>query len=331
VKPETTLRFVAVGATAACWASPRDVMPHKKMKMQKQILTLIGIAMILITSCNQKESKQLSDEETWKLGWRMIVSSIDENFELANLQFDTLWNISKSIDMKYLVTGLEAKKEIGKSDEIIEILAVQDKEILQEICIKRFLSEIEICQDYSIEEVDNKALQLELIKMYINDQYVRSNLMTEILDKYNLTKNEVIIDSFGMNTDEKNRERLKEIITECGFPTKKLVGKDAMHGIFLIIQHSDTDKEWQKSQLPNIKKGVDKGDMDSQDYVYLYDRIKINGGEKQLYGTQFAKVDPKTKTVELAPIEDIENLDKRRMEMGMMPIDMYKEFMLKVM
>jgi hypothetical protein len=102
-----------------------------------------------------------------------------------------------------------------------------------------------------------------------------------------------------------------------------------MQGVFLMIQHSDGDKEWQKAQLINIEKAVKKGDMDGQSYAYLYDRIKINSGEKQLYGTQFSNVDPINKTVELAETEDMENLDKRRMEMGMMPIKMYKEFMLK--
>jgi len=42
-------------------------------------------------------------------------------------------------------------------------------------------------------------------------------------------------------------------------------------------------------------------------------RTKINGGEKQLYGTQFKNVDPINKTVELADTDDIENLDRRRM------------------
>ena len=40
-------------------------------------------------------------------------------------------------------------------------------------------------------------------------------------------------------------------------------------------------------------------------------------------------VDPINKIVELADTEDLDNLDKRRMEIGMMPIQMYKEFMLK--
>jgi hypothetical protein len=95
------------------------------------------------------------------------------------------------------------------------------------------LSSYEICKEHSIEKVENKELQIELIKMYINDQYVRSNLMTDLLSKYNLLKSEVIIDSFGVNTDERNRERLKEIIKENGFPTNELVGKDAMQGNIL--------------------------------------------------------------------------------------------------
>jgi len=297
--------------------------------MKRQILIFIITGLSLVTSYSQNISEQITDVGIWKLGWRMIASSMEENYELASLQFDSLRNSTEIIDRKYLVTGLEAKNKLRKVNEVTEIINSQDKKMLQEICNKSFLSSYEICKEYSIEKVDNKELQIELIKMYINDQYVRSNLMTDLLSKYNLLKSEVIIDSFGVNTDERNRERLKEIIKENGFPTNELVGKDAMKGIFLMIQHSDGDKEWQKSQLPNIEKAVKNGDMDGQSYAYLYDRIQINSGEKQLYGTQFAKVDSINKVVELAETEDLENLDRRRMEVGMMPIEMYKEFMLK--
>ncbi|CAN5628348.1 hypothetical protein BH23BAC1_BH23BAC1_31010 [soil metagenome] len=97
---------------------------------------------------------------------------------------------------------------------------------------------------------------------------------------------------------------------------------------FLIIQHSDNDKDWQKLQLKNIEQAVKNGDMDGQNYAYLYDRIKINNGEKQRYGTQFSNVNPDDKIVELADTEDIKNMDFRRMEIGLMPIEMYKKFML---
>ncbi len=297
--------------------------------MKNKILIHVIFGLISFTSCEHGKSQQMTDVEIWQLGWRMIGSSMDENFELANIQFDTILKNSKTIDSKYLITGLEVKKEIGKDEEIIEILSSQPIEMLQEICKKQVLSNFEICKKYSVEIVENEKLQLELIKMYVNDQYVRSNLMTDILQKYNLSKDQVIIDSNGINTDERNRERLKEIIDKYGFPTKKMVGKDAMNGVFFMIQHADGENAWQKSQLTNIKNAVKMGDLDSQSYAYLYDRIKINSGEKQLYGTQFANVDAVNNIVELDKTEDIDNLDKRRMEIGMMPIEMYKKLMLK--
>ena len=288
---------------------------------------MIGVIIIVITSCNQKENNQLTDEEVWKLGWRMISSSMNENYSVANLQFDTLRRNTKTIDRKYLITGLEVKNKLGKNDEIVEIINSQGNTILQEICKKGFLSKYEVCKDYLVEEVENKELQIELIRMYVDDQAARGNLMHDIISKYKIDSTE-ITQNGGVFVDERNRNRLKEIFKEYGFPTKKLVGKDAMQGIFLMIQHSDGDKEWQKSQLPNIERAVKDGDMNGESYAYLYDRIKINSGEKQLYGTQFAYVDPINKTVELADTEDLDNLDNRRMEIGMMPIQMYKEFMI---
>ncbi len=49
-----------------------------------------------------------------------------------------------------------------------------------------------------------------------------------------------------------------------------------------------------------------------------------------LFGVSINKnVDPINKTVELSDTEDIENLDRRRMEVGMMPIQMYEQIMLR--
>lgn len=296
--------------------------------MKKQILIFLIIGLSVIISCKQKENQPISEVEIWKLGWRMIGSSMDENFELANQQFDSLRNVSDQIDEKFLVTGLNAKNEISKDEEIIEILKNQNQEILRQVCTREFLTQFEPCKGVSIETVENKDLQKELIKMYVDDQAVRGNIMDNLISKYNIDPSQ-ITDSGGVAVDEMNRNRLKEIFQEFGFPKSKLIGRDAMQGIFFIIQHSDGDKEWQKSQLLNIEKAVENGDMDGQKYAYLYDRIKVNSGEKQLYGTQFAKVDPIDKTVVLADTENIENLDNRRMKVGMMPIKMYKEYMLK--
>lgn len=232
-------------------------------------------------------------------------------------------------ESKFFTTGLEIKARLKKDSIVNKYLNNQKDEFLTEWCGNKYLEKFEKCLKKKDEKVENKRLQLELVKMLINDQYIRSNLLVEMLNKYKLKKSEVILDSFGVNTDEQNRNRLKEIIVLYGFPTKKIVGKDGMEAVFYIIQHSDEDKEWQKSQLPSIQKAVKNGDIEGEKYAFLYDRIKINNGEKQLYGTQFSKVDKEKNMAILFETEDMDNLDFRRMEMGLMPVEMYKRYMLK--
>jgi len=283
---------------------------------------------------NDAERKiELSETEKWKVGWRMIISSMEANYNLGEIQFDSLLATNSKIDKKFVSAGLEILSKKEKNEKIQKVLKQLDKETLTYICNKNnvMLARIntEICQPYAVaEKVENPVLQKELIIMFINDQAVRGGNMDKLISKYNLLKEEVVKFKDGISTDEENRNKLKNIFANYGFPNKKMVGADAMEGIFWIIQHSDLDKEWQKSQLQNVEQAVKQGDMDAQGYAYLYDRIKINDGEKQRYGTQFAMVDPKNGLAELAETEDVQNLDKRRMEIGMMPSDIYKKVML---
>lgn len=291
------------------------------------------VLVITAVSCSAPQAKvDDSNVELWKLGWRMIHSSWDANYQLAEKQFDSLLNVSDNIEYKFLITGLETLHELGKKKKLIAILNEQDADMLLKLCnadlITINLQNVSACENIEVQKVQYPDLQIELIRMYINDQVARGNLMEDLIEKYGFSKDEITNED-AVAVDAENRERLIEIFNEYGFPTKSMVGKDAMNGIFIIIQHSDGDQQWQKGQLQNIENAVKSGDMDGQSYAYLYDRIKINGGEKQLYGTQFANVDPVNKTVTLAETENMDSLDYRRMEVGMMPIDMYKEIMLK--
>lgn len=275
-----------------------------------------------------KPKLSLVEAETWRLGWRMIINSMEGDYELAELQFDSLLNLTDDISRKFLIAGLEAKVKLDKKEEAIEILNAQDEKMLREVCLRKLLGKMKPCKGFSEEKVENKSLQMELIRMYVDDQAARGNIMKDIVAKYDLDTTQ-ITQNGAVGIDEGNRNRLKAIFTEYGFPTRKLVGRDAMFGVFLMIQHADGDKEWQKSQLTNIEKAVTNGDLDGQSYAYLYDRIKINSGKPQLYGTQFAKVDPIDKVAELAETKDLGNLNKRRRLLGMMPVEMYKKLVFK--
>jgi hypothetical protein len=285
---------------------------------------------LLAASCTQpKENLFLTDIEQWKLGWRMVGSQMDGEFALAESQFDSLLTgTEKPLEFNFLMTGFEILHQNDHKEKALAILEQQDPDLLPDLCNSQLFKDLDFCKSVAKVEVQQPELQLDLIKMYVNDQAVRGNLMEGVILKYGLDRAEVATGD-AMSIDAENRERLKGIIQEHGYPTRAMVGKEAMHGVFLMIQHADQDPEWQKAQLIHIEEAVKNGDMDGQNYAYLYDRIRTHEGKKQRYGTQFSKVDPMSGTVELFETEDLDNLDMRRMEVGMMPVEMYKEFMLK--
>lgn len=93
----------------------------------------------------------------------------------------------------------------------------------------------------------NPSLQRELIDMGAEDQRVRNEVGNagwhNAPEKLLLQLREI---------DKSNTVRLKSIIKDHSWPTKNLVGQEAMDAMFLIIQHSP-DSEFQQRMLTNLK------------------------------------------------------------------------------
>jgi len=116
--------------------------------------------------------------------------------------------------------------------------------------------------------------------------------------------------------DKKNRARLKEIVDKHGWPGRSLVGKDGAHAAWLVVQHAVADLAFMKRCL-DLMKATTKGEVDPKEIAYLTDRILVKEGKKQIYGTELnGKFVPPA-------IEDVENVDKRRAEIGLMPLAEY--------
>lgn len=142
------------------------------------------------------------------------------------------------------------------------------------------------------------ALRDELLQMHARDQEVR-----EASTKGDFSK--------WAETDASNQKRLKEIVHQYGWPSNAMVGADGSKAAWLIAQHSDNDKDFQRTVLrlmePLIKQDVES----AKSYAYLYDRTHY----PQRFGTQGSCVSRE----EWQPfdIEDIANVDQRRRELKM--------------
>ena len=163
----------------------------------------------------------------------------------------------------------------------------------------------------------NDALADELKTIYRDDQTLRQQV--------NSAKTEAEkIDTWRKinELDSINLKKIEKIFAEHGYPGKSKVGGLAITA-FLVIQHSDI--LIQEKYLTLIEKATKEGELGKESLALLVDRINIRRGKKQLYGSQVGDIYGNGK-YEFAPIEDEENVNKRRAEMGLVPIEVYAKY-----
>ena len=163
----------------------------------------------------------------------------------------------------------------------------------------------------------NIGLQKELEAMVKADQDIRNeigsvgweNAPRELFEKMDLI-------------DVRNTDRLKEIIEKYSWVTAGLVGKSGVSAAFLIVQHSP-DYKFKEEILPLLKQSYLNGEgVTGQQVALLTDRVLVYQGKPQIYGTQLNILDGE---LVFNPISDKENVDRRRSEVGLPPLEEYKK------
>lgn len=114
---------------------------------------------------------------------------------------------------------------------------------------------------------------------------------------------------------------IRAIVSRYGYPNFEKVGKESSDHYFVMVQHSDYDVRFQKMMLPLIKRQVEKKEVIGSNFAYLYDRIQINSGKPQLYGTQL-EYDVQGNALS-KNLRDRQNVNKRRAEYGMDTLEAY--------
>jgi hypothetical protein len=95
---------------------------------------------------------------------------------------------------------------------------------------------------------------------------------------------------------------------------KDVVGAQANQTLFLVIQHSDL--KYQQKYLPMMREAVKKGNAKASSLALLEDRVALREGRKQIYGSQ-TSMNTTTRKINISPMIDPDNVDKRRAEAGL--------------
>jgi len=162
--------------------------------------------------------------------------------------------------------------------------------------------------------LSNEFFSKVIDKMAEIDQVSRNNVMN------NMGRKQMIYSHIVYLIDAVNGFRIKELIKKFGYPTKAKIGEASLRNFWLLIQHQDFDLDLQEKCLRNC-------DFAPKNKAYLTDRILINSGKKQLYGTQFHK--DKNGILKPLPIQDPKNIDKRRKRAGLESLEKYAKQMIE--
>jgi hypothetical protein len=116
---------------------------------------------------------------------------------------------------------------------------------------------------------------------------------------------------------------LKRVLARIGWFDISRYGPEASQGAWLLVQHADRDPAWQRTVLATLAPRVKRGDMQGKYYAYLVDRVAVNAGQPQVYGTQGGCHGP-GETWRQKPVADPAGLEARRVEVGLEPSADYK-------
>lgn len=127
----------------------------------------------------------------------------------------------------------------------------------------------------------NKALADSLAAMVQTDQ-VAANIPMGKYKEYSRKAWEQFKDSVFST----HQVILERVFSQYGYPGYDLVGASGKHDYWLMVQHCDKTPGFQERILTAMKEEVKRNNAHASNYAYLTDRVRINTGRKQLYGTQ---------------------------------------------
>jgi hypothetical protein len=153
----------------------------------------------------------------------------------------------------------------------------------------------DIERDYHIAEVLHQSVW-PTIKKY-GDKSKQIDSLNELIGRF----------------DRTSLQRTVYILDHYGWLGKSQVGEVANRALFLAIEQA-RDKTVRQKYFPLLEKSAALGESYLSDMAVMKDRILVENGRKQWYGTQ------RTMGGKLLPVEDPKHLNDRRLQVGLKKI-----------
>lgn len=171
--------------------------------------------------------------------------------------------------------------------------------------------------------IGNEPYARELFRMIIKDQgfmYAGNIERSRYIKNGGYFSTPAIFPVLAMEEKNKqeNEEKLIGLLEKYGWPTTSAVSEYAAAGAALVINHAS--HELRVKYFPMLEKAFENGEAQPLRYAKMKDRLLVEEGKKQLYGTQI-KFENQIRVP--YPIKDPEQVDLRRSKIGLGPLRPY--------
>jgi Family of unknown function (DUF6624) len=175
------------------------------------------------------------------------------------------------------------------------------------------------------EAIRNEPFARELFRMIIKDQgfmYAGNIERKKYIDNGGYFSTPAIFPVLAMEEEnmKENQKQLIKLLDQYGWPTTSEVTEYAAAGAALIINHSTY--ELRSRFFPLLEEAFKKGEAQPLRYAKMKDRLLVEEGKEQVYGTQI-KFENMIRVP--YPIEDPKHVDQRRAKIGLGPLGPYLE------
>lgn len=120
--------------------------------------------------------------------------------------------------------------------------------------------------------------------------------------------------------DSINVIKLKSLLAKYGWPGPEEVGAGGCKTVFLVMKEADL--KTREQYLPVMREAVKNKKCQANNMAIIEDRLAFEQGKKQIWGSHVEK-NTSTGAYFVSPINDEANVNKRRAEMGMPPLEDY--------
>jgi len=170
------------------------------------------------------------------------------------------------------------------------------------------------------QSIFNDTLSKQLDSILGDDQKYREEL--ESVENRDGTESQAYISIMKkMSTqDSINEIKVSGILDKYGWPGTDIVGENGNSALWFVIQHSDL--HMMAKYLPMMKEALKNKKLEASRFALLEDRMALWQGRKQIYGSQLSW-NMKTKETFILPLDDPDNVDKRRASAGLPPLADY--------